>query len=107
MKDMITEVKYLEETERALREVLKAIDSKEQRDAVLKKLGDHVAYEANVKLMPYRLQQPFYQGVFAIVVYMCMNGQMSRVEGGMDRDVKNSIEGVLSKLLVENGTGED
>ena len=104
---MITEVKYLEETERALREVLKAIDSKEQRDAVLKKLGDYVAYEDNVKLMPYRLQQPFYKGVFAIVVYMCMNGQMSRVEGGMDRDVKHSIEGVLSKLLVENGTGED
>ena len=96
-------IKYLQETERALREVLKTIDSKEQRDAVLKKLGDYVAYEDNVKQMSLRLQQPFYKGVFAIVVYMCMNGQMSRVDGGMDRDVKNSIEGVLSKLLVENG----
>ena len=100
---MITEVKYLEETERALREVLKTIDSKEQRDAVLKKLGDHVTYETGVKLMPLRLLQPFYKGVFAIAVYLCMNGQMGRVDGGMDRDVKNSIEGVLSKLLVENG----
>ena len=49
-------IKYLQETERAIREVLRKIDSKEQRDMVLKKLGDHLAYEANVKLMPYRLQ---------------------------------------------------
>ena len=100
-------IKYLQETERAIRKVLKTIDSKEQRDAVLKKLGDYVAYEANVKQMSFRLQQPFYEGVFAIVVYMCMNGQMSRVDGGMDCDVKNSIEGVLSKLLVENGVRQD
>ena len=96
-------IKYLQETERAIREVLRKIDSKEQRDMVLKKLGDHLAYEANVKLMPYRLQQPFYEGVFAIIVYLCKNGQMMRVDGGMDRDVKDLLEGVLSKLLVENG----
>ena len=96
-------IKYLQETERAIREVLRKIDSKEQRDMVLKKLGDHLAYEANVKQMPYRLQQPFYEGVFAIIVYLCKNGQMMRVDGGMDRDVKNLLEGVLSKLLVENG----
>ena len=100
-------IKYLQETERAIREVLRKIDNKEQRDMVLKKLGDHLAYEANVKLMPYRLQQPFYEGVFAIIVYLCKNGQMMRVDGGMDRDVKNLLEGVLSKLLVENGTGRD
>lgn len=96
-------IKYLQETERAIREVLRKIDSKEQRDMVLKKLGDHLAYEANVKQMPYRLQQPFYEGVFAIIVYLCKNGQMMRVDGGMNRDVKNLLEGVLSKLLVENG----
>ena len=96
-------IKYLQETERAIREVLRKIDSKEQRDMVLKKLGDHLAYEANVKLMPYRLQQPFYEGVFAIIVYLCKNGQMMRVDGGMDCNVKNLLEGVLSKLLVENG----
>ena len=96
-------IKYLQETERAIREVLRKIDSKEQRDMVLKKLGDHLAYEANVKQMPYRLQQPFYEGVFAIIVYLCKNGQMMRVDGGMDRNVKNLLEGVLSKLLVENG----
>ena len=100
-------IKYLQETERAIREVLRKIDSKEQRDMVLKKLGDHLAYEANVKLMPYRLQQPFYEGVFAIIVYLYKNGQMMRVDGGMDRDVKNLLEGVLSKLLVENGDRED
>lgn len=100
-------IKYLQETERAIREVLRKIDSKEQRDMVLKKLGDHLAYEANVKQMPYRLQQPFYEGVFAIIVYLCKNGQMMRVDGGMDRDVKDLLEGVLSKLLVENGTGRD
>ena len=96
-------IKYLQETERAIREVLRKIDNKEQRDMVLKKLGDHLAYEANVKQMPYRLQQPFYEGVFAIIVYLCKNGQMMRVDGGMDRNVKNLLEGVLSKLLVENG----
>ena len=32
---------------------------------------------------------------------------MMRVDGGMDRNVKNLLEGVLSKLLVENGDGED
>ena len=100
-------IKYLQETERAIREVLRKIDSKEQRDMVLKKLGDHLAYEANVKQMPYRLQQPFYEGVFAIIVYLCKNGQMMRVDGGMDRNVKNLLEGVLSKLLVENGCRED
>ena len=100
-------IKYLQETERAIREVLRKIDSKEQRVAVLKKLGDHLAYEANVKQMPYRLQQPFYEGVFAIIVYLCKNGQMMRVDGGMDRNVKNLLEGVLSKLLVENGDRED
>ena len=100
---MITDVKYLDETEEALRRVLESVESKDQRDMVLKKLGDHLAYEANVKLMPYRLQQPFYEGVFAIIVYLCKNGQMMRVDGGMDRDVKNLLEGVLSKLLVENG----
>ena len=52
-------IKYLQETERAIREVLRKIDNKEQRDMVLKKLGDHLAYEANVKQMPYRLQLPF------------------------------------------------
>ena len=104
---MITDVKYLNETEEALRRVLKSVESKDQRDMVLKKLGDHLAYEANVKLMPYRLQQPFYKGAFAIDYYLCRNGQMSRVDGGMRRDVKDSLEGVLSKLLVENGTGED
>ena len=104
---MITDVKYLNETEEALRRVLESVESKEQRDMVLKKLGDHLAYEANVKLMPYRLQQPFYKGAFAIDYYLCRNGQMSRVDGGMRRDVKDSLEGVLSKLLVENGTGED
>ena len=103
----MNEVKYLQETERAIREVMKTIDSKDQRDVVLKKLGDHLAYEANVKQMPYKLQQPFYKGVTAIVVYLCMNGQMSRVDGGMNRDVKNAIEGLLSKLLVENGDRED
>ena len=101
------EIKYLQETERAIREVLRKIDNKEQRDMVLKKLGDHLAYEANVKQMPYRLQQPFYEGVFAIIVYLCKNGQMMRVDGGMDRNVKNLLEGVLSKLLVENGYRED
>ena len=100
---MITDVKYLNETEEALRRVLESVEDKDQRDMVLKKLGDHLAYEANVKLMPYRLQQPFYEGVFAIIVYLCKNGQMMRVDGGMDRDVKNLLEGVLSKLLVENG----
>ena len=100
-------IKYLQETERAIREVLRKIDNKEQRDMVLKKLGDHLAYEANVKQMPYRLQQPFYEGVFAIIVYLCKNGQMMRVDGGMDRNVKNLLEGVLSKLLVENGYRED
>ena len=103
----MNEVKYLQETERAIREVMKTIDSKDQRDAVLKKLGDHLAYEANVKLMPYRLQQPFYKGVSVIIAYLCMNGQLKRVDGGMRRDVKDSLEGVLSKLLVENGAGED
>lgn len=100
-------IKYLQETERAIREVLRKIDNKEQRDMVLKKLGDHLAYEANVKQMPYRLQLPFYEGVFAIIVYLCKNGQMMRVDGGMDRNVKNLLEGVLSKLLVENGYRED
>ena len=100
-------IKYLQETERAIREVLRKIDNKEQRDMVLKKLGDHLAYEANVKQMPYRLQQPFYEGVFASIVYLCKNGQMMRVDGGMDRNVKNLLEGVLSKLLVENGYRED
>ena len=104
---MITDVKYLNETEEALRRVLESVENKEQRDMVLKKLGDHLAYEANVKLMPYRLQQPFYKGAFAIDYYLCRNGQMSRVDGGMRRDVKDSLEGVLSKLLVENGAGED
>ena len=104
---MITDVKYLNETEEALRRVLESVESKEQRDMVLKKLGDHLAYEAHVKLMPYRLQQPFYKGAFAIDYYLCRNGQMSRVDGGMRRDVKDSLEGVLSKLLVENGAGED
>ena len=104
---MITDVKYLNETEEALRRVLDSVENKDQRDMVLKKLGDHLAYEANVKLMPYRLQQPFYKGAFAIDYYLCRNGQMSRVDGGMRRDVKDSLEGVLSKLLVENGAGED
>ena len=104
---MITDVKYLNETEEALRRVLESVESKDQRDMVLKKLGDHLAYEANVKQMPYRLQQPFYEGVFAIIVYLCKNGQMMRVDGGMDRNVKNLLEGVLSKLLVENGYRED
>ena len=104
---MITDVKYLNETEEALRRVLESVESKDQRDMVLKKLGDHLAYEANVKLMPYRLQQPFYKGAFAIDYYLCRNGQLKRVDGGMRRDVKDSLEGVLSKLLVENGAGED
>jgi hypothetical protein len=104
---MITDVKYLNETEEALRRVLDSVENKDQRDMVLKKLGDHLAYEANVKLMPYRLQQPFYAGVSAITHYLCMNGQLKRVDGGMRRDVKDLLEGILSKLLVENGYSKD
>jgi hypothetical protein len=104
---MIAEVKYLDETEEALRRVMDSVESKEQRDMVLKKLADHLAYEANVKRMPYRLQQPFYKGAFVIDHYLYRNGQMSRVDGGMRRDVKDSLEGILSKLLVENGAGKD
>ncbi len=104
---MTTKVKFLDETEEALRRVLDSVESKDQRDMVLKKLGDHLAYEANVKLMPYRLQQPFYAGVSVITHYLCRNGQLKRIDGGMRRDVKDSLEGVLSKLLVENGRGED
>lgn len=101
------EVKYLQETEREIRKaVSKLKERKEQRRAL-------VLAACCLKLMERKqmleipTREVYHATVTAVYDYLRRNKQVQRNVGPFDREVKDSIEQVLSRLLVEYGNRKD
>lgn len=97
----------LKETERALRASVSQMASREERMEALLATARYLEYTESVqrvamvpRLRAYRMMQSAYY-------YLLKNGQLGRRVSGFDHDVKQSLQSVLSKLLYENGIGEN
>ena len=99
---------YLEETERAVRASVERLATVEERRQMLEQLGRFVGYLNDVQALPQLVREC---SMFAQqTVYYCLlkNHQLERRVGAFDHEVRQSVECLLSKLLVEYGnTGTD
>ena len=97
------EVKYIEETRDLIGEAIGKLMEQEQRTTVLKMLGDYVKFLDAVQAVPMREWLAYYEGAFRVYDYLRRNRQLGRRVGMFDREVKEVIEGILSKYLYDNG----
>ena len=103
---MSKKIVQLKETERALREAVGQLASREERIESLLATARYLEYVESVqrvalvpRLRAHRMMQTVYY-------YLLKNGQLGRRVGSFDRNVKEWIQSVLSNLLYENGIGE-
>ncbi len=104
---MITEVRYLNETERILRESVERVTGGLERRRVVNSVFLFVDFMERVQQMPMVARLCFYRAAFATYNLLRVNRQLGRRVGAFDKDVYAEIVKILSKLLVENGADED
>ena len=104
---MITEVKYLQETGRALREAAERLEDPQERHLMLVRTCEFLEFMQRVQAMPMVARLSYYRAAFATYNLLRVNSQLGRRVGMFDADVYMEITKIMSKLLVENGTGED
>ena len=101
------EVKYIEETERGIREaVSKLKERKEQRRALVLAASCLKLMERK-QMLEIPTREVYHETVTAVYDYLRRNRQVQRNVGEFDRDVKHGIEQILSRLLVEYGADKD
>ena len=104
---MNTEVKFLNETERRLREAAAGVADEAERREMLVRTRDFLEFMQRVQQMPMVARLCFYRAAFATYNLLRVNRQLGRRVGAFDKDVYTEIVRTLSKLLVENGADED
>ena len=97
----------LQETGRALREAAEGVENREERHEMLTRVGEFLEFLDRVQRMPMVARRCFYRAAFATYNLLRVNSQLGRRVGMFDADVYMEITKIMSKLLVENGTGED
>ena len=101
------EVKYLEETERGIRAAVgKLRDRKEQRRALVL-AASCLRLMERAQMLEIPTREVYHKTTQAVYDYLRRNRQVQRNVGEFDRNVRQALERVLSKLLVEYGVGKD
>ena len=103
----MNDVKLLQETEQALREAAERIANKAERKEMLVRTCEFLEFLQRVQSMPMVARLSYYRAAFATYNLLRVNGQLARRVGAFDGDVYMEITKILSKVLVENGNGED
>ena len=104
---MITEVKNLDVTERILKKSVEGVNGELERRQVVDGAFRFVNYLEAVQRMPLVARLSLYRACYGVFDLLRRNRQLGRRVGMFDAEVKKAISGLLSKVLVENGTGED
>ena len=104
---MITEVRYLNETERILRESVERVTGGLERRRVVNSVFLFVDFMERVQRMPVVARLAYFEAAYAVFDLLRRNRQLGRRVGMFDDSVKIIITQLLSKLLVENGADED
>ena len=104
---MITKVKYLQETGRALREAAERLEDPQERRLMLTRTCEFLEFMEKVQTMPMVARLSYYRAAFATYNLLRVNHQLGRRVGAFDADVHTAIVKILSKLLVENGVRKD
>ena len=104
---MITEVKNLGETMRILKKSVEGVNGELERRQVVDGVFRFVNYLEAVQRMPLVARLSLYQACYGVFDLLRRNRQLGRRVGMFDAEVKKAISGLLSKVLGENGTGED
>ena len=98
---------YLEETERAVRTSVERLATVEERRQMLVQLGRGVVFMICVQALPQLVSECIMFSQHTVYYCLLKNRQLERRVGAVDREVRQSVECLLSKLLVEYGRGED
>ncbi len=100
---MDNKIKLLDDTERAVRASVEKLATARERRQMLEQLGRFVGYLNDVQALPQMVREC---SMFAQhTVYYCLlkNHQLGRRVGAFDREVRQQMECLMSKLLVEYG----
>lgn len=103
--DEITDL--CQETERKLREAVSQLATKEDRHEALLATSRFLEYIDRTQRMAMVPRLQAFAMQQAVYYYLLRNRQLGRRVSGFDADVKSWIQQLLSKLLYENGYGED
>ena len=101
------EVKYIEETERDIRAAVSKLKEKKEQRRALVLAASYVRLMERAQMLEIPTREVYHQATMAVYDYLRRNRQVQRNVGEFDRDVKQALERVLSKLLVEYGRHED
>ena len=94
-------IKYLQETERILRESVKDVKDGLERRRIVDGVFRFVNYMESVQRMP------FYRACYGVFDLLRVNGQLGRREGMFDGEIKKELSSILSEILGDYGDRED
>lgn len=106
-KETKSEAVYLPETERAVRETVNDVADRSLRREALMMAARYVAYASRVQSVSQLARECGYRIQQAIYYYLLRNRQLGRRVGDFDAAVREPIEQLLSKLLVENSDNDE
>jgi hypothetical protein len=100
-------IKYLQETERILRESVKDVKDGLERRRIVDGVFRFVNYMESVQRMPLVVRLKFYRACYGVFDLLRVNGQLGRREGMFDGEIKKELSSILSEILVGYGDRED
>ena len=100
-------IKYLQETERILRESVKDVKDGLERRRIVDGVFRFVNYLESVQRMPLVVRLKFYRACYGVFDLLRVNGQLGRREGMFDGEIKKELSSILSEILVGYGDRED
>lgn len=100
-------IEHLRETRRLLREAVRQLADRDERQLVLIQTAHYLERQEQLQRMPLVARLRHYRLAYYVYDYLRRNGQLGRRVGSFDRHVKEAIEGVLSEMMYENGTEGD
>ena len=100
------EVKYIEELRQGLVDELEAMESAEDRKAMLEAIVEYGRMLERKQQLRIVVRESYYRVAYHVFNYLRRNRQLGRREASFDRDVKQILVSNLSRLFVEYGTGE-
>ena len=94
---------YSDKTLDLIGQAVGKLAERQQRTTVLELLAEYVKFLEKLQATPMRERLAYYEGAFRVYDYLRRNRQLGRRVGMFDREVKEVIEGILSKYLYDNG----
>ena len=101
------EVKYLQETERDIRAAVNKLREKKEQRRALVLAASSLRLMERAQMLEIPTREVYHKATIALYDYLRRNRQVQRKVGEFDGDVKQALEGVLSRLLVEYGVDKD